>query len=103
MPQFLNQRYNRTVAMIMTVSVMLYVVVNLMSILYLSTLTIHGISIEHFYLCIGLLAVFTIIITLGGMKVISYTDVIQVFSWYWDGGNLYCIEFSAEKSGQTSL
>ncbi len=29
--------------------------------------------------CMIFLAVFAIIITLGGMKVIGYTDVIQVF------------------------
>ncbi|HQY11772.1 MAG TPA: sodium transporter, partial [Ferruginibacter sp.] len=45
MPQFLNQRYNGTVAMIMAIFwLMLYVVVNLMSILYLGALAIHGIS-----------------------------------------------------------
>jgi SSS family solute:Na+ symporter len=80
MPQFLNQRYNGTVAMIMAVfSLMLYVIVNLMSILYLGALAIHGISGLDLTLCIGFLAVFAIIITLGGMKVLGYTDVIQVF------------------------
>src|SRR5687767_1354198 len=80
MPQFLNKRYNGTVAMIMAVFwLMLYVIVNLMSILYLGALAIHGISGLDLTLCIGFLAVFAIIITLGGMKVIGYTDVIQVF------------------------
>ena len=79
MPQFLSQRYNGTVAMIMAVFwLLLYVVVNLMSILYLGALAIHGISGLDIGLCIGLLAAFAIIITLGGMKVIGYTDVIQV-------------------------
>ena len=38
------------------------------------------------------LAVFALIITLGGMKVIGYTDVIQVscFNYWWLGNNLYC-------------
>src|SRR6476660_6098860 len=45
MPQFLSQRYNGTVAIIMAVFwLLLYVVVNLMSILYLGALAIHGIS-----------------------------------------------------------
>src|SRR6187455_407564 len=45
MPQFLNQRYNSTVAMIMAVFwLLLYVVVNLTSILYLGALAIHAIS-----------------------------------------------------------
>jgi solute:Na+ symporter, SSS family len=80
MPQFLNQRYNGTVAMIMAVFwLLLYVVVNLTSILYLGALAINSISGINTTLCMYLLAVFAIIITLGGMKVIGYTDVIQVF------------------------
>ncbi|MBE9584525.1 sodium/sugar symporter [Mucilaginibacter sp. JRF] len=80
MPQFLHQRYNSTVAMIMAVFwLLLYIVVNLMSILYLGALAVSGISGLNLELCIGLLAAFSIIITLGGMKVIGYTDVIQVF------------------------
>jgi SSS family solute:Na+ symporter len=80
MPQFLSQRYNSTVAMIMAVFwLLLYVIVNLTSILYLGAIAIHGISGVDFRICIGLLALFAVIITLGGMKVIGYTDVIQVF------------------------
>ncbi len=80
MPQFLNQRYNGTVAMIMAIFwLLLYIVVNLMSILYLGALAISGITGFNIYLCIFMLAIFSIFITLGGMKVIGYTDVIQVF------------------------
>ncbi|WP_129714090.1 sodium/solute symporter [Pedobacter sp. SYP-B3415] len=80
MPQFLHQRYNGTVAMIMAVFwLMLYIVVNLMSILYLGALAISGISGISITVCIFALAIFAIFITLGGMKVIGYTDVIQVF------------------------
>ncbi len=80
MPQFLSQRYNEKVAMIMAVFwLMLYIVVNLMSILYLGALAISGISDLPITICILGLAVFAILITLGGMKVIGYTDVIQVF------------------------
>lgn len=80
MPQFLSQRYNERVAMIMAVFwLMLYIVVNLMSILYLGALAISGISGFSIIVCILGLAVFAIVITLGGMKVIGYTDVIQVF------------------------
>ena len=80
MPQFLHQRYNSTVAMIMAVFwLLLYVVVNLTSILYLGALAINKISGIDISLCMYLLAVFAIFITLGGMKVIGYTDVIQVF------------------------
>lgn len=79
MPQFLQERYNETVAMIMAVFwLLLYVVVNLTSILYLGALAINGISGIDTTLCMYALAVFAIIIALGGMKVIGYTDVIQV-------------------------
>lgn len=80
MPQFLHQRYNANVAMIMAVFwLLLYVIVNLTSILYLGALAISSISGIDFNLCIAFLAVFSIMITLGGMKVIGFTDVIQVF------------------------
>jgi SSS family solute:Na+ symporter len=80
MPQFLSQRYNSTVAMVMAIFwLLLYVVVNLTSILYLGALAISSISGLNLTLCMYLLAIFAIFITLGGMKVIGYTDVIQVF------------------------
>jgi SSS family solute:Na+ symporter len=80
MPQFLSQRYNSTVAMIMAVFwLLLYVVVNLTSILYLGALAISSVSGLNLTICMYALAVFAIFITLGGMKVIGYTDVIQVF------------------------
>src|SRR5471030_1658817 len=67
MPQFLHQRYNGTVAMIMAIFLlMLYIVVNLMSILYLGGVAIAGISGLSLKLVIVMLAVFSIIITLGG-------------------------------------
>lgn len=80
MPQFLSQRYNETVAMIMAVFwLLLYIVVNLSSILFLGALAVSSISGLSFTACMIGLAFFAIIITLGGMKVIGYTDVIQVF------------------------
>lgn len=80
MPQFLNQRFNSTVALIMAVFwLLLYIVVNLTSILFLGALAVSSISGLDFQLCMYGLAIFAIIITLGGMKVIGYTDVIQVF------------------------
>ncbi len=80
MPQFLNQRYNKTVSLIMAIFwLALYILVNLTSILYLGALAVSGISGLSFMTCMVGLAVFAIIITLGGMKVIGYTDVVQVF------------------------
>lgn len=80
MPQYLNKRYNSNVAMIMAVFwLLLYVLVNLTSILYLGALAISSISGLDITLCMLFLALFAVMITLGGMKVIGYTDVIQVF------------------------
>lgn len=80
MPQFLRQRYNETVSTIMAVFwLLLYVVVNLTSILFLGALAVSTISGIDFWVCMSGLAIFAVVITLGGMKVIGYTDVIQVF------------------------
>lgn len=79
MPQFLNDRYHPAVSLIMAVFWLgLYILVNLTSILYLGALAVSGISGIDFYVCMWGLAIFAIIITIGGMKVIGYTDVIQV-------------------------
>jgi len=80
MPQYLNQRYNAHVSMIMAVFwLLLYVLVNLTSILYLGALAVSSISGLDLTFCMVFLAIFAVAITLGGMKVIGYTDVIQVF------------------------
>jgi solute:Na+ symporter, SSS family len=79
MPQFLAQRYNPTVATIMAVFwLLVYIFVNLTSILYLGALAVDTITGLGFTVCVIGLSIFAIIITLGGMKVIGYTDVIQV-------------------------
>jgi SSS family solute:Na+ symporter len=106
MPQFLNERYNSTVAMIMAVFwLLLYIVVNLMSILYLGALAISGISGLNIFLCIFLLAIFSIVITLGGMKVIGYTDVIQVFFLVLGGlvATYLALNLVAERAGQEGM
>jgi SSS family solute:Na+ symporter len=80
MPQFLKTRYNETVAMIMAIFwLFLYIFVNLTSILYLGAIAINNLTGgTHFHLIMIGLAVFALLITLGGMKVIGYTDVFQV-------------------------
>lgn len=79
MPQFLAKRYNDTVSTIMAVIwLLVYVFVNLTSIIYLGALAISSISNISFEWCIVGLSIFSIIVTLGGMKVIGYTDVFQV-------------------------
>jgi SSS family solute:Na+ symporter len=104
MPQYLTKRYNSNVAMIMAVFwLLLYVLVNLTSILYLGALAISSISGLNFTFCMVFLAFFAVMITLGGMKVIGYTDVIQVFFLILGGLittylalNLVATEFGSE-------
>lgn len=79
MPQFLAQRYSDTVSTILAVFwLVVYVLVNLTSILYLGAIAIESLVGISFTACTIGLALFAIFITLGGMKVIGYTDVIQV-------------------------
>ena len=105
MPQFLAKRYSDTVSTIMAVFwILVYVFVNLTSILYLGAIAITSISSLSFGWCIAGLIVFSIIVTLGGMKVIGYTDVIQV-SVLLVGGlvtTYLALTLLAEKSGYGS-
>lgn len=106
MPQYLNQRYNGNVAMIMAVFwLLLYVLVNLTSILYLGALAISSISGLNLTLCMVFLAFFAVMITLGGMKVIGYTDVIQVFFLILGGlvTTYLALNLVAEKFGSTGV
>ena len=80
MPQFLSTRYNETVSLIMAVFwLFLYVFVNLTSILFLGALAVSSlVGPDTFHTVIICLSLFAIFITLGGMNVIGYTDVVQV-------------------------
>jgi solute:Na+ symporter, SSS family len=106
MPQFLSQRYNDTVATIMAVFwLLLYVFVNLTSILYLGAIAIEGVSgIPFIYAMFGL-AAFAIFITLGGMKVIGYTDIVQVVVLIFGGlvVTYLALNMVAERFGGTGI
>jgi SSS family solute:Na+ symporter len=79
MPQFLSVRYNDTVSTILAAFwLLVYVFVNLTSIIYLGSLAISAISPVSFEWSVIGLTIFSLIVTLGGMKVIGYTDVVQV-------------------------
>jgi SSS family solute:Na+ symporter len=79
MPQFLAMRYNDRVSTIMAVFwLVVYVIVNLTSILYLGAIAINAITAIPFTVCLAGLIIFSLMVTLGGMKVIGYTDVVQV-------------------------
>jgi solute:Na+ symporter, SSS family len=79
MPQFLAKRYNDKVSTIMAVFwLLVYVFVNLTSIIYLGAIAITSITGISFTWCIFGLSICSVLVTLGGMKVIGYTDVVQV-------------------------
>ncbi|MDQ2753200.1 MAG: sodium/solute symporter [Bacteroidota bacterium] len=82
MPQFLETRYNKSVSLIMAIFwLFLYVFVNLTSILFLGAVAINNLTggdVNQFHLIVIALSIFAVFITLGGMKVIGFTDVIQV-------------------------
>ena len=103
MPQFLKQRYNESVALIMAIFwLFLYVFVNLTSILYLGAVAINGLAGGQYLHAIMIgLAAFALLISLGGMKVVAYTDVIQVAVLIFGGLVTTYIALSVvgEKSG----
>jgi SSS family solute:Na+ symporter len=86
MPQFLAKRYDKRLATIMAVFwLFLYIFVNLTTIIYLGGLSLEKMTGFTFMTCAIFLTVFAVIITLGGMKVIGYTDVIQVVCLIFGG------------------
>ncbi len=102
MPQFLAMRYNESVSSIMAVFwLLVYVFVNLTSIIYLGSIAINAISGISFEWCAVGLIFFSLVLTLGGMKVIAYTDVIQVLVLMIGGlvTTYLALTLLAEKSG----
>jgi solute:Na+ symporter, SSS family len=79
MPQFLNLRFDHRVGNVLTfLWLLIYIFVNLTSIIYLGAFTLEEISGLSYSTCGLMLTFFSLIITIGGMRVIGYTDVIQV-------------------------
>ncbi len=88
MPQFVGMRYDERVRVILAVFwLLVYIFVNLTSILYLGALTMETIlGFPTMYGIIGL-AVFAAIYTIyGGLKAVAWTDVVQVI--FLVGGGL---------------
>ena len=80
MPQFLEQRYGHQVRTIMAVFwLLVYIFVNLTSVLYLGALSMETImGIPFSYALFGL-AVFAMLYSIyGGLKAVAWTDVVQV-------------------------
>ena len=80
MPQFLEQRYDHSVRMVMACFWLgVYVFVNLTSILWLGALainTVTGIGLTYGLVSLGLFAVAYSLY--GGLKAVAFTDIIQV-------------------------
>ena len=80
MPQFLADRYNDTVRTFMAIFwLLVYVFVNLTSVIYLGALSIETVlGVELMYAIIGL-ALFSLLYSIyGGLTAVAWTDVVQV-------------------------
>lgn len=80
MPQFLEQRFDKRVKTVMAVFwLLVFVFVNLASILYLGALAIHNMFNISLMMGILLLAIFSVTYSVyGGLKAVAWTDVVQV-------------------------
>ncbi|BDD12262.1 transporter (plasmid) [Fulvitalea axinellae] len=80
MPQFLEHRYNKTVKTTMAVFwLLVYVFVNLTSVMYLGALALEGIGdVPLLYGIIGLALFSAAYAIYGGLKAVVWTDVLQV-------------------------
>jgi solute:Na+ symporter, SSS family len=80
MPQFLQVRYDERVRVSLAVFwILVYIFVNLTSVLYLGALSIETImGIDMIYGIIGLASFSAIYTIYGGLKAVAWTDVIQV-------------------------
>ncbi|MDH3547570.1 MAG: sodium transporter, partial [Gammaproteobacteria bacterium] len=80
MPQFLEQRYDHRVRMVLAVFWLgVYVLVNLTSILWLGALAINTVTGLNLTYALLMLATFAAAYSLyGGLKAVALTDIIQV-------------------------
>lgn len=80
MPQFLEQRYDHRVRMVMAFFwLAVYIFVNLTAILWLGALainTVTGMDIVYGMICLGLFSMAYSVY--GGLKAVAFTDIIQV-------------------------
>jgi SSS family solute:Na+ symporter len=102
MPQFLEQRFDHRVRMVMaTFWLGVYVFVNLTSILWLGSLTINSVTgLEQTYgmVIIGLFAISYSLY--GGLKAVAMTDIIQVVLLVFGGLLIAWISMNEISGGQ---
>ena len=81
MPQFLEMRFDKRVRTILAVFwILVYIFVNLTSVLYLGALALNSIlGIRMFYGIFGLAIISGTYTIYGGLKAVAWTDVFQVF------------------------
>ena len=80
MPQFLEQRYGTRIRTLMAVFwLLLYVFVNLTSIMWLGSIAVSQVTGMDQMLALTLLGVFALVYQLyGGLKAVALTDIVQV-------------------------
>jgi SSS family solute:Na+ symporter len=105
MPQFLEVRYDSRVRTLLAVFwLLVYVFVNLTSVLYLGALALEGIMGVELWVGVVGLALFAAIYSIyGGLKAVAWTDVVQVF--FLVGGGLLTtyLALDAFSGGQGAL
>lgn len=105
MPQFLGMRFDERVRAILAIFwLLVYVFVNLTSVLYLGALTMQSIlGFPLMYGIIGLAAFAAIYTIYGGLKAVAWTDVVQVA--FLVGGGLITTWFAlnAFSGGQGAI
>ena len=99
MPEFLEKRYDRRVRTSLAVFwILLYIFVNLTSVLYLGGLsikTLFGVDLE--YAIYGLAIFSTIYSIYGGLMAVAWTDVVQVI--FLTGGGLLTMYLAVNAVG----
>ncbi|MDD4848005.1 MAG: sodium/sugar symporter [Bacteroidales bacterium] len=103
MPQFLEQRFDKRVKTVMAIFwLLVFVFVNLTSILYLGALAVHNMFGISLISGIIILAFFAIAYSIyGGLKAVAWTDVIQVV--FLVIGGLVTTFFAFDKLGDGNV
>ncbi len=105
MPQFLEVRYDARVRTLLAVFwLLVYVFVNLTSVLYLGALALKGIMGLELWVGVVALAVFASAYSVyGGLKAVAWTDVVQVFFLVGGGLLTTVLALNAFSDGQGPL
>ena len=105
MPQFLEVRYDGRVRTLLAVFwLLVYVFVNLTSVLYLGALALKGIMGVDLWIGIIALAVFAAVYSVyGGLKAVAWTDVVQVVFLVGGGLLTTIVALNAYGDGQGPL